>query len=84
MDDKRMFNKAKYDVYGTRSSIEDNPRRDWEWLGEETELPKAERLARNISTSRSWHEAEIRGIQRGETIHHSYWRDGEMFVNMLA
>ena len=72
----------KFEIYGTSESADLNPNRTWDWLGSVQTLAKAKQTAKRISKMKMWHEVEIRGEKDGETIHHSYWQDGKLEIDM--
>lgn len=70
-----------FEIYGATESPEDNPMRTWEFLTKSKTLIKSIRLAKRYS--KKLHEVEIRGTKEGETIHHSYWRNGSLEINLF-
>lgn len=73
-----------FEIYGTSESADVNPRRTWDWLGDVQTLTKAKQTAKRVSKMKIWHEVEIRGIEDGEQIHHSYWQDGKLEIDMAV
>lgn len=71
-------------IYGTLESGDDNPRRTWQYLGASNSLPFAKIRARTISKNGKWHEIELRAETNGETVCHSYWRNGKLEIDMLS
>ena len=71
-----------YKVYTTNESVEENPRREWEWAGIKYTLSHAVRLAKCLSNKAF--EAEVRGYDSAdETICHRYYRKGKLHIDML-
>lgn len=70
-----------FEIYGTSESADVNPNRTWDWLGEVSTLSKAKQTAKRVSV-KMWHEVEVRGIEDGEQIHHSYWQGGKLAIDM--
>lgn len=71
-----------FEIYGTSESADVNPKRTWDWLSEVKTLTKAKQTAERVSKMKMWYEVEIRGIEDGELIHHSYWQDGKLEIDM--
>lgn len=71
-----------FEIYGTSESADVNPQRTWDWLGEVKTLTKAKQTAKRVSKMKMWHEVEIRGIKDDELIHHSYWQNGLLEIDM--
>ena len=71
-----------FEIYGTSESAGTNPKRTWDWLGKVGTLSKAKQIAKRVSSMKMWHELEVRGIEDGEQIHHSYWQGGKLKIDM--
>ena len=73
----------KVEIYGTTESADTNPKRTWDLLGEVASLRKAIETAKRVSKMTVWHEVELQGFDKeGEMVHHSYWRDGKLEIDM--
>lgn len=73
----------KVEIYCTTESADTNPRREWDWLGEVHTLTKAKQIAKRVSKMKMWHEVELQGFdEEGERIHHSYWQNGKLEIDM--
>ena len=70
-------------IYGTVESADTNPKREWEFLDEVSTLSKAKQSAKRISKKKKWYEVELQGFNNeNEKIHHSYWRNGKLEIDM--
>lgn len=72
-----------YEVYGTTESADQNPKRNWEWLGEVKTFEKAKETAIRVSLMKMWHEVELRLVKKGDIEHHSYWQNGKLKIQMI-
>ena len=72
----------EYEIYGATESADDNPQRDWTYLHTFKQPRSARKAAKKLSAFEKWHEIELRGEDKGEIIHHSYWRNGSKHIDM--
>jgi len=76
------MNTKIFEIYGASESADTNPKRTWKWLGEVKTLTNAKKTAKRVSKMKMWYEVEIRGEEDNELIHHSYWQNGKLEINM--
>ena len=74
--------KIEFEISGVTKDIEKFPRREWHYLKSKPTLKQAKKVARTKSNMKKWFEIEIRAEYEGETIHHSFWREGRLEINM--
>jgi hypothetical protein len=44
---------------------------------------EAKKIAKRVSKMKTWHEVEIKGLDKnGEITHHSYWQNGKLQIDM--
>lgn len=74
-----------YKISTVTQDIEEFPNREWTKVKEVKSLSIAKKQAITISKKSDIFEAEIIGLDEyDELIHHSYWRNGKLEINMNA
>jgi len=76
--------KREFAIYGTTVSSDVNPNREWDWIRTVNTLSQAKQTAKRISKMKMWYEVEIRGMEDAELIHHSYWQNGRLEIDMCV
>lgn len=72
-----------YRISSCTESAGQNSRRAWNKCGTRTTLSAAIRLAKSKSKSPDVYESEVLGYDSiGELIHHSYYRNGRLEIDM--
>lgn len=73
-----------YKVSYCKEDPDVNPNREWIYNSRYFTLNKAIGLAQKLSNEEDVFEVEIRGenTKTGETEHHSFWRNGELEIDM--
>lgn len=75
-------NMKEYIISACTEAADTNSRREWEYISTNETFHRARQGAIRLSKLKTWHETEILGIDEGEIIHHSFWRNGSLHSDM--
>jgi len=74
----------EYEISFALESSDKNPRREWTFLTTRNTLGKAKTSAKQVSKEKNVYEVEIRCENDGDLVHHSFWRNGKLSIDMCS